>query len=280
MTIEHLENENIEVELLLQAIYRKYGYDFRGYSRASIKRRIKHRLTLSGLETISDMQKGVLYQPDFFNTLLQDMSVNVTEMFRDPSFYRALKEMVLPELAKLPHIKIWHAGCATGEEVYSMAIFLMEAGLYEKSRIYATDFDQVVLEKSKEGVYPIDRLKTYTRNYKETGGLESFANYYSAKYDLVMMDKSLKKNIVFSNHNLVTDGVFSEMDLIICRNVLIYFNRELQDRVFRLFSESLVQDGFLCLGSKETIKLSAHADLFADVVKEEKIYRKIGETSL
>lgn len=275
MTIDHLENENIEIELLLQAIYMKYGYDFRGYSRASVKRRIKHRLSLSGLDTISDMQRVILYQPDFFNKLLQDMSINVTEMFRDPSFYRAFRDKVLPELARLSYIKIWHAGCATGEEVYSMAIFLKEAGLYEKSRIYATDFDQTVLEKAKEGVYPIDRLKIYTRNYKETGGLESFANYYSAKYDLVMMDKSLKKNIVFSNHNLVTDGVFSEMNLVICRNVLIYFNRELQDRVFNLFSESLSDNGFLCLGSKETIKLYEHSDSFADVVKEEKIYRKI-----
>ncbi len=272
--MDTLETENIEVELLLDAIYKKYGYDFRGYARASIKRRIKHRLGLSGFKTISDMQRELLYDQEFFHTLLQDMTINVTEMFRDPTFYKTLREKILPELAKVDIIKIWHAGCSSGEEVYSMAILLKEAGLYEKTRIYATDFDEAILAKAKEGVYPVDSLKAYTKNYKEAGGLESFADYYSARYDLVLIDKSLKENIHFTDHNLVTDSVFSEMNLVICRNVLIYFKRELQDRVFKLFKESLCQGGFLCLGSKETIRLSVHSEAFEDVNRQEKMYRK------
>ncbi|MFH2131811.1 MAG: protein-glutamate O-methyltransferase CheR [bacterium] len=274
MKTDDLDIENIELELLLNAIYMKYSFDFRGYSRASLKRRIKHRLSMSGLKTISDLQRDILYHPDFFNTLLQDLSINVTEMFRDPSFYRALRKEVLPELRDLPHIKIWHAGCASGEEVYSMAIILKETGMYQKCRIYATDFDETVLIKAKEGVYPVERLKSYTRNYQEAGGLESFADYYSSRYDLVKLDKTLKENILFSSHNLVTDGAFGEMNLIVCRNVLIYFNRDLQDHVFKLFSDSLCPGGFLCLGSKETVQLSTSANAFTEIVSKEKIYRK------
>jgi chemotaxis protein methyltransferase CheR len=280
MATDFLDNENIEVELLLQAIFAKYGFDFKGYSRASIKRRIKHRLSLSGLESISEMQRKVLYEPEFFGMLLQDLSINVTEMFRDPTFYRALREKILPELKDLPHIKIWHAGCATGEEVYSMAIILKEAGLYQKCRIFGTDISEAVLKKAKEGIYQIDRLKTYTDNYRAAGGCESFANYYSAKYDLVMLDKSLKEHILFSNHNLVTDSAFGEMTIIVCRNVLIYFNRDLQDRVIRLFRESLTDKGFLCLGAKETVKFSSDSDFFEDKVSNEKIYQRIKGTTL
>lgn len=272
---DHLDNENIEVDLLLDAIYRKYGYDFRGYARASIKRRIKHRLSSSGLNTISDMQRELLYNRDFFYTLLQDMSVNVTEMFRDATFFRALRNVVLPELGQKEMIKIWHAGCASGEEVYSMAILLKEAGIYDKTRIYATDFDEVILDKAKKGIYPIENLKLYTKNYKESGGSESFADYYSARYDLALLDQSLKENIHFTAHNLVTDGVFGEIDLIFCRNVLIYFNRELQDHILKLFKDSLLQDGILCLGSKETVRLSRYSDAFGELVREEKIYRKL-----
>lgn len=272
--MDYPDTENIELELLLDAIYKKYGYDFRGYSRASIKRRVMHRLVLSKLQTFSDMQREVLRNEKFFLTLLQDMSINVTEMFRDPTFYKALREKILPELAQKSMIRIWHAGCSSGEEVYSMAILLKEAGLYDRSRIYATDFDTTALEKAKKGIYPIDQLKKYTQNYKESGGLESFADYYSARYELVLIDKSFKENIHFTDHNLVTDGVFSEMDLIICRNVLIYFKRELQDRVFKLFLDSLHESGILCLGSKETIRISSFSKAFDDVVKEEKIYRK------
>ncbi len=272
--MDNLENENIELELLLEAIYMKYGYDFRGYARASIKRRVKHRMELSGLESIFDVQRKILYDRKFFSLLLKDLSINITAMFRDPTFYNALRQVVIPELTRLPYIKIWHAGCATGEEVYSMAILLKESGIYNKARIYATDFDEAVLSKAKEGVYPVEKLKTYIRNYMEAGGTMSFANYYTARYEFVLLDKSLRKNIVFFNHNLVTDGVFSEMNMVVCRNVLIYFKKELQERVFGLFRDSLVADGFLCLGSKETIRMSQFSTMFENSVSEERIYRK------
>jgi len=269
-------NENIEIELLLQAIYMKYGYDFRGYSKASIKRRIRSRLSRSGLKSISEMQYSLLYDQSFFEKLLLDFSINVSEMFRDPGFFRALREKVIPILKGRPFIKVWHAGCATGEEVYSMAILLKEEGLYEKAQIYATDFSEEAVKHTKEGVYPIDKIKGYTYNYQKAGGLASFADYYTAQYDNAIIKKALKKNIVFSDHNLATDSVFGEMDLIVCRNVLIYFSRELQNRVFKLFRDSLSEDGFLCLGSKESIRLSECSDSFEDVVASEKIYRKKG----
>ncbi len=272
--MNNLEIENIELELLLKAIYMKYGYDFRRYARGSVKRRVRHWMKMSGLEYISDLQCRILYDQDLFSSLFRDMTINVTEMFRDPSFYKALRERIIPDLAKLPFIKIWHAGCATGEEVYSMAILLKEEDLYDKCRLYATDIDDEVLMTAKDAVYPIDKLKNYTRNYKDAGGLESFADYYSAKYEYVLLDNSLKKNIHFSNHNLVTDSVFGEMDMIVCRNVIIYFNQDLQNQVFKLFSDSLCQSGFLCLGSKETLRLSEHYKAFEDIILEEKIYSK------
>jgi chemotaxis protein methyltransferase CheR len=268
------ENEKIEIELLLQAILLKYGYDFRTYAKSSLKRRIMRRLSLSGIKTISEMQHRVLNDVNFFETLLLDFSINVTQMFRDPFFYKALREDIVPALRNQPAIKVWHAGCATGEEVYSMAILLKEEGLYNKSRIYATDFNEKVLKISKEGIYPIDRIKDYTRNYIQSGGRSSFADYYRARYDFVKMDSSLRKNVVFADHNLVTDSVFGEMDLIVCRNVLIYFNRELQNRVFKLFFDSLSDEGFLCLGSKETVKYSDLSDDFKAIAKGQRIYRK------
>lgn len=273
MDIENIEN--IELELVLKAIYLKYGYDFKGYARASVKRRIKHRLSLSGLETISNMQSLVLHDRDFFNTLLNDMSVNVTQMFRDPSFYRALRDKVISVLGKKSFLKIWHVGCSTGEEVYSMAIFLKEAGLYDHALIHATDFDEGVLAAADKGVYPVEKIKEFTKNYKDAGGLESFADYYTARYDFALLDRSLKKNIHFSNHNIVTDGVFGEMNMIICRNVLIYFSRELQEKIFKLFYESLPKGGFLCLGARETIKLSEYSEFFTDIDSKEKIYKKV-----
>jgi chemotaxis protein methyltransferase CheR len=272
----NVENEKIEIELLLEAIYLKYGYDFRSYAKASIKRRILRRLSLSGLKTISEMQHGLLYDRKFFETLLLDLSINVTEMFRDPSFYRALRKKVIPELKNRSFVKVWHAGCATGEEIYSMAILLREEGLYEKTQIYATDNNQKVINEAKEGIYPIDNMKQYTRNYQKAGGRTSFSDYYTARYDNAIMRPPLKKNIVFADHNLATDGVFGEMDLILCRNVLIYFSRDLQNRAFGLFRDSLRDDGFLCLGSKESIRFSEYSDDFEDVVTKEKIYRKKG----
>lgn len=267
-------NKNIEIRLLIEAIYQKYGYDFRSYSMASIKRRILRRLSLSGLESISALQHKIIYDESFFSTLLLDLSINVTEMFRDPSFYLALRQTIVPELKKYPFLKIWHAGCATGEEVYSVAIVLQEEGLLDRAHIYATDFNEVVIQKARQGVYAIDKLKTYTRNYQNAGGCASFADYYTARYDYALMKQFLKEKITFSDHNLVTDGSFGEMNMILCRNVLIYFSRELQNRVFGLLKESLQEGGYLCIGKKETIRFSDVSQDFEDVVKVERIYRK------
>ena len=269
------ENEKIEFDLLLQAIYQKYGYDFRDYAKASIRRRLRYRLSQSNLKTISEMQHELLNDKKFFDRLLLDLTINVTEMFRDPSFFKVLRENVISELKKQPFIKVWHAGCSSGEEIYSTAILLKENGMYESSLIYATDTNELVLDKAKSGIFPIEKMKDFTVNYRKAGGLASFADYYTARYDNAIMDNSLKKNIVFSNHNLVTDSVFGEMDLIMCRNVLIYFNRELQERVFRLFRDSLRPGGFLCLGSKETVRFSSLSEDFENAIENEKIYRRI-----
>ena len=269
------ENEKIEFDLILEAIYQKYGYDFRNYAKASLRRRLRYRLSQSNLKTISEMQHKLLNDKGFFDTLLLDLTINVTEMFRDPSFFKALREIVISELKKQPFIKVWHAGCSSGEEIYSTAILLKENGMYESSLIYATDTNEMVLDKAKSGIFPIEKMKDFTVNYRKAGGLASFADYYTARYDNAIMDNSLKKNIVFSNHNLVTDSVFGEMDLIMCRNVLIYFNRELQDRVFRLFMDSLRPGGFLCLGSKETIRFSSFSENFENVIEKERVYRRI-----
>ena len=269
------ENEKIEFDLILEAIYQKYGYDFRNYAKASLRRRLRYRLSQSNLKTISEMQHKLLNDKKFFDTLLLDLTINVTEMFRDPSFFKALREIVISELKKQPFIKVWHAGCSSGEEIYSTAILLKENGMYESSLIYATDTNEMVLDKAKSGIFPIEKMKDFTVNYRKAGGLASFADYYTARYDNAIMDNSLKKNIVFSNHNLVTDSVFGEMDLIMCRNVLIYFNRELQDRVFRLFLDSLRPGGFLCLGSKETIRFSSFSENFENVIEKERVYRRI-----
>ena len=269
------ENEKIEFDLILEAIYQKYGYDFRNYAKASLRRRLRHRLLQSNLKTISEMQHKLLNDKKFFDKLLLDLTINVTEMFRDPSFFKALREIVVSELKKQPFIKVWHAGCSSGEEIYSTAIILKENGMYESSLIYATDTNEMVLDKAKSGIFPIEKMKEFTVNYKKAGGLASFADYYTARYDNAIMDNSLKKNVVFSNHNLVTDSVFGEMDLIMCRNVLIYFNRELQDRVFRLFMDSLRPGGFLCLGSKETVRFSSLSENFENVIEKERVYRRI-----
>lgn len=269
-----MENEDIEISLLLEAIFLKYGYDFRKYSSAHMKRRILRRMAAAGINTISDMQYRVLYDKEFFKILLSDFSINVTKMFRDPLFYKTFRKEVVPVLKTYPFIRIWHAGCSTGQEVYSMAILLKEEGLYERTQIYATDFNELVLHKAKEGIYPIDTIKEYTYNYQQSGGKVSFSDYYIAKYDSVILEQSLKKNVIFAEHNLVTDGVFGEMNVILCRNVLIYFNRELQDRVIKLFLESLCNGCFLALGSKESVKFSSCRDQFEPFIESEKIYRK------
>ncbi len=268
------ENEKIELDLLLEAIYQKYHYDFKDYSRAHIKRRVLYRMRISNMENLSQMQHQILYDRSFFETLLMDLSINVTEMFRDPSFYLAIRKKIIPQLKKYSFIKLWHAGCASGEEVYSMAILLKEEGLYSRTQIYATDFNTIALQKARSAIYPIDMIKDYTSNYQKAGGINSFAEYYTAKYDSVILDSTLKERIVFADHNLVTDGVFGEMNLILCRNVLIYFTRKLQNRVIKLFMESLTPSGFLCLGTKETLQFSEYAQFFSSIVEKEKIFQR------
>ncbi|MCD4709072.1 MAG: protein-glutamate O-methyltransferase CheR [Candidatus Sabulitectum sp.] len=269
-----ISNENLEINLLIEAVRKKYGYDFSGYSRASLKRRIKKTLNESYSTSISGMIHRIIYEKEFFDRLLLDLSVNVTEMFRDPLFFKAIKEEVLPVLAKQSSIKIWHAGCSTGEEVYSMAILLKEADIYNKSQIFATDFNEVVLSKARQGIFPIGNLRESTRNYQKSGGTGAFTDWYTAKYDFAMIKSTLRKNILFADHNLVTDGVFSEVDLVICRNVLIYFERSLQNRVFRLFSDSISTGGFLAIGSKESIHFSNITDEFEQFSPAHKIFRK------
>ena len=270
------EIENIEIDLLLDAVFRKYGYDFRSYSRASVKRRILKVMDTTKINRITDLIHAALCDNDVFEIMLRALSINVTEMFRDPTFFLAVRQTVIPHLKTRDLIKVWHAGCATGEEVYSMAILLKEAGLQKRCLIYATDMNKVVLASARDGIYPIDRIKEYTTNYQRAGGERSFGNYYSARYGSAILEKSLKTNITFAEHNLTTDGVFGEMDMIVCRNVLIYFNRELQDHVLRLFANSLAPGGVLCLGSKESIAFSAHHADFEVVVERERISRKRG----
>lgn len=271
---QRIVNEDIEIRLLLEAIYAKYGYDFRDYSGAHMKRRILHRLSMSGLSSISEMQNKVLYDNEFFNLILSDFSINVTEMFRDPTFYKAFREKVVPVLKTYPFIRVWHAGCSSGEEVYSMAILLKEEGIYERSQIYATDFNNDVLHKAKEGIFSIENIKDYTLNYQRSGGKASFSDYFLAKYDSVIFNQDLKKKIIFAEHNLAIDGVFGEMHVIVSRNVLIYFNKELQNKTLKLFSDSLGSGCFLCLGSKENIIYTTSSDSFENFDEKEKIYRK------
>lgn len=271
---EIVENEDIEIALLVEGIYLKYGYDFRNYSKAHIKRRVLRNFSKSGLDSISDMQHRMLYDREFFGSLLCDFSINVTEMFRDPVFYKSFRINVIPILKTYPFIRIWHAGCSTGEEVYSMAIVLKEEGLYERTQIYATDFNVTVLEKAREGIYSIDNISEYEKNYRQSGGTLSLTDYYTPKYDSIIMNQSLKKKITFAEHNLVTDGVFGEMNVIVCRNVLIYFNKQLQNSVINLFLDSLGNGCFLCLGLKESVEFSSKRNNFEIISDSEKIYRK------
>ena len=261
--------------MLLQAVYLKYHYDFRGYARASLRRRLWRRTDLEGLKSLSGLQERVLHDPACMEQLLLDLSINVTTMFRDPSFYAAFREKVVPLLRTYPFVRIWHAGCATGEEVYSMAILLQEEGLYDRTRIYATDINEVLLQKAREGIFPLDKMQEYTRNYLRAGGTHSFSGYYTAAYDGALFSPALRRNVVFAQHNLVTDRSFSEFNVILCRNVMIYFDRELQSRVHRLFYESLPVYGILALGSKESLRFSAVEDHYEELSEREKIYRKV-----
>jgi len=270
----HNDTSELEISLLLEAVFQKYGYDFRQYSEAHIRRRVLNRMAMSGLADVSQMQSKVLKDEIFASELLQDLSITVTEMFRDPDFYRSLRENVLPILKTYPFIKIWHAGCASGEEAYSMAIILQEEGLYDRTTIYATDFNQQALNRAKEGIFSNSMMKEYTANYQLSGGKESFSSYYTSNYDNVIMNQSLKKNIVWANHNLVTDSVFAEVHLILCRNVLIYFDKNLQNKVQKLFYNSLINGGILCLGSKESLRFTDFYEAYTELDKKQRIFKK------
>lgn len=274
-----IDTEEIELDLLLQAIHIKYGYDFRNYSKAHIRRRVNQRMQLSGIKTISELQSLVLWDKDSFQLLMQDLSITVTEMFRDPEFYAVLRKTVIPDLKTYAHIKIWHAGCSTGEEVYSLAILLKEENMLSKTRIYATDINKNALLTAKQGIYSTKDMEQYARNYEEAGGKGKLSDYYTSKYGSVLFDQSLAKNIVFADHNLVTDGVFAEINLVFCRNVLIYFNKQLQNKVLGLFTASLTKRGFLCLGTKESLQFSSEEDNYTVIDKKMKIYRKQPGTS-
>lgn len=269
------ELERIEIELLLEGVFRHYGFDFRSYAYASIRRRLWKRIEAEGLSSISELQTLVLHNPEAMERLLLDLSVSVTAMFRDPGFYQVFRSDVVPLLRTYPFIRIWHAGCSTGEEVYSMAILLEEEDLLERTRIYATDINDAVLKQARAGIFPLNRMQEYTENYIRAGGKRSFSEYYTAKYDGALFSPSLSRNIVFSQHNLVTDRSFAEFTVIFCRNVLIYFDRALQDRVHSLFYDSLVMFGILALGSKESLRFSQYEPCYEKLHPREKLYRKI-----
>ena len=264
---------DIEVDSLVNAIHAKYHYDFRHYSRVSLKRRLKSALSRLGFATLSQLQDKVLLEPALFTRLLDFMTVHVSEMFRDPAYFRSLREFVVPVLRTYPSVKVWIAGCSTGEEVYSFAILLREEGMLARTLIYATDINTRTLAIAEAGVYAIDRISGFTENHRLSGGHSSLADYYTAAYGNAVFDRSLRKHIVFSDHSLSTDSVFAEVHLISCRNVLIYFDHELQDRAVGLFKGSLCRKGFLGIGAKESLRFSAHHGDFSEVVRKDRIYR-------
>ncbi|HMC42689.1 MAG TPA: protein-glutamate O-methyltransferase CheR [Acidimicrobiales bacterium] len=273
MTRESLED--LEVNLLLEAVHGHYGYDFRQYVRASIKRRLWRRAWLEGVETISALQDRILHEPTCMDRLVVDLAVNVTSMFRDPGFYRAFRDKVIPMLRTYPFIRIWNAGCSSGEETYSLAIMLEEAGLYDRARIYATDINDNVLHRAREGLFPLDKMRDYTANYLQAGGVREFSSYYEADSTGARVRRSLGRNIVFAQHNLASDRSFNEFHAIVCRNVLIYFDRNLQDRVHDLFFDSLVTFGALALGEKESIRFTRHVAAYEELDPGQRLYRKV-----
>lgn len=276
MTINMKRNEieKIEVDLLLDAIYRYHGYDFRNYARVSLKRRLNNMVRYAEVTHISELLNKVLYDKEFFDRFLQEMSISVTEMFRDPHFYLTMRSKIIDILKTYPFVKIWHAGCSTGEEVYSMAILLHEEKFLGKTQIYATDYNPYSLEIAREGVYHLKDIQKYSQSYLDAGGKISLADYYYGKYKSVKFHDFLKEKITFAHHNLVTDTSFGEMNMIICRNVLIYFDKNLQSKVYSLFNDSLIHDGFLCLGTKESMSFSETHPCFELFSDKEKIYRK------
>jgi len=266
--------QQIEIDLLVQAIYRRYGHDFRGYSKAHLKRRIQQFASIKANGCIADLIPRVLRDEPFFEMLLREISITVTQMFRDPFVFQSIRRHAIPFLRTFPFLRIWVAGCATGEEAYSLAILLKEEGLYARSTLFATDFNDAALAKARNGIYSLERIAGFTRNYQQAGGTGSFSEYYHAKYDSAAMASALRENMVFANHNLVTDWVFSEMHLVLCRNVLIYFNQELQDRVLGLFCNTLARGGFLCLGSSEDISFSAVRECFKPIDDKARIFQR------
>lgn len=269
-----MDKKKLEVKLLLEALYSLSGFDFRKYNLQSIIRRVEHRMRINNIPTISRLTESIIYDNELLKILLNDFSINVTEMFRDPSFFRAFREQVVPQLQKLEKIRIWHAGCATGEEVYSMAILLQEEGLLEKTMMYATDMNERVLKKAQQGALPLQKMQAYTKNYILAGGTEGLSQYYKTDDSFAVFHSYLRENIVFAQHNLVTDQSFQEFDVIICRNVLIYFTQELQHDVHHLFYDSLAQQGFLGLGDKETLHFTPLAHKYRTVNAAERIYQK------
>lgn len=268
------ELDDIEVPLLVEAIYRRWGHDFRDYAPASLKRRIRRIVELEGTLSISALQDRVLRDSACLQRFLVQSTVGVTSMFRDPSFYRAFRAVAVPLLKLQRSLRIWHVGCAEGEEVYSMTILLHEEGLLGRARIYATDINQVALDAAREGIYPLEKMKEYTKNYQVGGGRAAFSEYYQAGHGHAMMRADLSKNIVWAQHNLVTDASFNEFHLILCRNVMIYFNTRLQERVHRLLYDSLAQDGLLVLGRQESLQLTPHEACYEALDSREKIYQR------
>lgn len=269
--------EDIEIRLLLEALYVRYHYDFRNYAMGSIKRRLRQAREQLGFATISAMQERLLHDETMLPRLLGYLTVQVSEMFRDPSYFKAIRDNVVPHLRTYPSLKVWIAGCSFGEEVYSLAILFREEGLEDRTIFYATDINQDALLGAEAGVYDLDRIQLFTENHRSSGGKSSLSDYYSAGYGRVTFDRTLRDRVVFSDHSLVTDAVFGEMHLISCRNVMIYFDRPLQDRAIGLFKESLARKGFLGIGAKENLRFSAHADDFQEFVREEKIYQRGGK---
>ncbi len=270
-----LDLEQIEIELLLEGIYRRYGFDFREYAPASLRRRLRRRMDGEQVESISALQERVLHDPAVMERLLLDLSINVTAMFRDPSFFVAFRERVVPLLRTYPFARIWIAGCSTGEEVYSLSILLAEEALSDRVRIYATDINEVVLEQARLGVFPLDKMQEYTQNYIRAGGRKAFSEYYVARYDGARFARSLVDGVVWAQHNLASDAAFNEFEVIACRNVMIYFDRSLQAHVHRLFHESLANFGILALGQKETIRFSPHETSYEELDAAERLYRKL-----
>lgn len=266
--------ERLEIDLLLQGVFRHYGYDFRSYAFASLRRRLKKRLEGEELGTFSALQDRLLHDGAAMDRLLKDMSVSVTGMFRDPSFFLELRQKVVPILRTYPFVRIWHAGCATGEEVYALAIMLEEEGIYDRARVYATDMNAEALEKAKTGIFPLARMREYTSNYLQAGGARAFSEYYSANSEGALFDARLRRNVLFTQHNLATDSAFSEFNLILCRNVLIYFDKTLKERVFKLFADSLGSLGVLCLGRRESLRFTSAETEYEEFHARERIYRR------